>query len=219
MSQPILYSFRRCPYAMRVRLALLVCGIKVELREVLLRDKPPEFLAISPDGTVPLLVLPDGEVIPESLDIMLWAMGQNDPENWAEHRDASLALIAENDGPFKTALDRYKYHSSYDADPEEERENARGFLRKLDELLARHLYLCGPHPSLADFAIVPFVRQFCNTDSDWFVRQEWQQVVQWLDWFLDSERFAAIMGKYKQWRAGDAPIIFPEGHDRQNDRG
>ena len=110
---PVLYSFRRCPYAMRARMAVAVSGAEVELREVVLRDKPPEMLEASPKGTVPVLLLPDGNVLEESLDIMRWALGRNDPENWLAHVDADL--IAANDGPFKQALDRYKYPHRYDS--------------------------------------------------------------------------------------------------------
>jgi len=206
--KPILYSFRRCPYAMRARLALVSAGIDTELREILLRDKAPEFLETSPKGTVPVLVTND-QVIEESLDIMDWALAQNDPEGWLDFPAEGRALIAECDGPFKTALDRYKYHSRHSADPEAERAKAASFLRKLDTKLADHPYLYGPKPTLPDMAILTFVRQFANTDRTWFDAQDWVGLKRWLTTFTDSARFAAIMGKYPKWQAGDPVTVFP----------
>ena len=211
MSHPILYSFRRCPYAMRARLAVAAADITVELREVLLRDKPAAFLAASPDGTVPLLVTGDG-VIPESLDIMRWALARRDPEGWLEAPGSEMvALITEADGPFKTALDRYKYHSRYaGADPEAERVRAEIFLRRLDTRLAGQGWLFGDVPCLADMAILPFVRQFALVDRAWFDAQPWPDLRSWLDRFLASARFDSIMRKYPAWQAGDPVTLFPE---------
>ena len=135
---PVLYSFRRCPYAMRARMALLVSETIVRLREVVLRDKPDEMIAASPKATVPVLVLPDGEVIDESLAIMRWALGHNDPQHWLQGSDAEAALIAEADGPFKHHLDRYKYPVRYDnVDPLEHRAGGQAFLEKLDSLIQK----------------------------------------------------------------------------------
>lgn len=208
MSRPILYSFRRCPYAMRARLAVQSAGIETELREILLRDKAPEFLATSPKGTVPVLV--DGEtVIEESRDIMLWALQQNDPDGWLTMPEEGHDLIDEADGPFKTALDRYKYATRYDSDPEAERATSADFLHKLDGMLTDR-YLFGPNPSLADRAIQPFVRQFANTDRTWFDAQPWPQLYRWITSFLDSPEFLTIMQKYPVWTAGDPVTIFPD---------
>ena len=159
MLTSILYSFRRCPYAVRARLAIASSGMRVELREILLRDKAPEFLAVSPSGTVPCLQL-NGRVIDESLDIMKWALSQNDPDDWLKVTDpTSDALIAEADGPFKAALDRTKYASRYpDAEASEHRATATQFLNKLDTQLSGQTYLFRDTPTLADMAILPFVR-------------------------------------------------------------
>ncbi len=209
MTLPILYSFRRCPYAMRARLGLASAGLTVELREVVLRDKPAAFLATSPSATVPCLKA--GEtVIDESLDIMLWALAQNDPEGLLDMPDAGHTLIAATDGPFKTALDRYKYHTRYDdADREEERAKASADLEILNAQLDGQDWLFGPTPRLADFAILPFIRQFAMTDKAWFDAQDWPNLRRWLDTFLASSRFQTIMPKYPQWHEGDAPTHFP----------
>ena len=199
--RPILYSFRRCPYAMRGRMALDVAGIKVEHREILLKDKPAEMLAVSPKGTVPVVVLPDGRVIEESLEVMLWALEQNDPENWLSpssgDRAEMDALIAANDGPFKHHLDRYKYATRYEgAVASDHRAAASEHLNALEERLSRSSQLFGETPSLADIALFPFVRQFAIADQDWFDAQPWPNLHLWLAGHLNSERFARIMTKH-----------------------
>ena len=194
---------------MRARLALSVSGVRVALREVLLRDKAPAFLAASPSATVPCLQL-QSRVIDESHDIMLWALGRNDPQGWLDMPIEGHALIAANDGPFKTALDRYKYASRHtDADPLAERSNASDCLRGLDQRLQGRGWLFGNDPTLADMAILPFVRQFAHVDPDWFTGQPWPDLIRWLDAFKTSDRFAAIMPRYAIWQDGDAPIYFP----------
>jgi glutathione S-transferase len=201
---PVLYSFRRCPYAIRARLAILSAGLEVELREVVLRDKPSAFLEASPSGTVPCLVNA-GEVIDESLDVMIWALKQHDPEGWMSMPQAGYELIAEVDGPFKHALDRTKYADRYPGtDPEQQRSVAAGFLSQLDATIDHWIF---DGPSLADFAILPFVRQFAFIDKDWFDSQSWPSLQAWLERFLASERFAQIMEKYPQWQEGDRPIV------------
>jgi glutathione S-transferase len=208
---PILYSFRRCPYAMRARLALASSGLSVSLREVVLRDKPPEMVAASPKATVPVLVLPEGEVLEESLDVMHWALGQSDPENWLGCNRATIdKLVAQNDGPFKHHLDRYKYENRYDgAVAEEHRSEAALILHGLDERLSKSDWLCGANASFADYAILPFVRQFANTDRAWFDAQDWPHLRAWLERFLASERFKSVMDKYPRWSAGDREPVFP----------
>lgn len=201
MTLPILYSFRRCPYAMRARLALDVAGIELEHREVLLKNKPPEMLEASPKGTVPVLVLPNGRVIDESLDVMVWALGENDPENWLAQLDAALALIEINDGPFKHALDRYKYPNRYEhVDPAEQREAGLAILLELEQRLARQEQLCGDTPGIADAAIFPFVRQFAHTDRDWFATPPLPSLRRWLERHLESERFNRVMHKHALWQ-------------------
>jgi len=203
---PILYSFRRCPYAMRARMALMVSGQKCEIREVVLRDKPPEMLEASPKGTVPVLVLPNGEVIDQSLDIMRWALDRNDPEGWLEHSDD--ALITQNDGPFKHHLDRYKYHTRHDTDPLEHRDGCMRILAQLEERLTRHANLCRENRALTDMAIMPFVRQFAATDREWFGAQPLPQLQAWLKAHESSELFNHIMIRLEQWQAGDAVTYF-----------
>lgn len=205
--RPVLYSFRRCPYAMRARLALLVSGTICEIREVKLADKPAEMIAASPKATVPVLVLPDGRVIEESLDIMRWALDRNDPEHWRDHTDD--ALIATNDGPFKHHLDRYKYPDRHASDPTAHRCAGLEFLRGLEVQLVSNVYLCGEARGLADAAIMPFVRQFAETDRPWFDAQPLPGVQAWLARQLAAPLFAAAMIRLQPWRAGDAATIFP----------
>ena len=199
LTDPILYSFRRCPYAIRARLALAVSETAVEHREVRLRDKPAEMLAVSPKGTVPVLVLPDGRVIDESLDIMRWALARHDPEDWLAGDDA--ALIAANDGAFKHHLDRYKYPERYPADGVDHRAAALAILQGLAARLGEHACLGGTRFGLADAAILPFVRQFAAVDPDWFAAQDLALVQHWLATFLASPRFAAVMVAHTPWHA------------------
>jgi glutathione S-transferase len=211
---PILYSFRRCPYAMRARMAVRVAEQTCELREVVLRDKPPSMIKASPKATVPVLVLPDGKVIDESFDIMLWALKTNDPENWLEPEEGTLAeivaLIEQCEDEFKPHLDRYKYTNRYeDAKPEEHRAKAEVFLLVLEERLCKTANLFGEPKSLADFAIAPFIRQFANTDREWFDASPYPAIQRWLGDFLASEAFTAIMLKIPQWHTGDESTIFP----------
>ncbi|MFY0693258.1 MAG: glutathione S-transferase [Paracoccaceae bacterium] len=204
---PVLYSFRRCPYAMRARMGLRSAGITCELREIVLRDKAPQFLEASHKGTVPVLVTEEG-VLEESLDILLWALERNDPENLLDTPPEGMALISESDGPFKTALDRYKYHTRHDSDPEKERERASEFVRKLETKLAKNAFLYGDSARLADLAIAPFIRQFANTDRTWFDAQAWPNTLRWLNDFQNSDRFAEIMTKYPKWEEGDPVTLF-----------
>lgn len=210
---PILYSFRRCPYAMRARMALWVAGIAVELREVKLAEKPPELGKASPKATVPVLVTHDG-VIDESIAIMRWALGESDPEGWLAGDDE--ALIARNDGPFKHHLDRYKYPVRY---PEENdgdetafslhhRAEGLAILQELDVRLEDRKQLCGDARSLADIALFPFIRQFANTDRSWFDAQELPHLQAWHESHLASDLFKAIMPKFVPWKYGDEPIAF-----------
>ena len=177
-ADPILYSFRRCPFAMRARLALAVSGARYEGREIILRAKPAALLAASAKGTVPVLVLPEGEIIDQSLDIMRWALAKCDPEGWLERDDPSL--IGANDGPFKHDLDRYKYPDRHDADALAHREHGLTFLRDLDSRLAISSFLGGPVRGLTDAAIMPFVRQFAAVDPDWFAAQPLPHLHSWL---------------------------------------
>jgi glutathione S-transferase len=191
---------------MRARLVLLVSGTVCELREVKLSAKPPEMLEVSPKGTVPVLVLQDGQVIDESIDIMRWALGQNDPEGWLDRDDA--ALIAANDRRFKHHLDRYKYPQRHGSDSAEHREAGCALLMQLDARLAGRGHLCGTERGLADMALFPFVRQFAEVDREWFDCLPLPHLQSWLAGHCASALFAAAMVRLKPWQAGDQPISF-----------
>ena len=194
---------------MRARLAILASGLTVELREIVLREKAPEFLASSPKGTVPVLVTPSA-VIEESLEVMLWALDRSDPERWLVMPEAGYEWIARCDGPFKTALDHTKYAVRYpDLDPEQERGRAAEFLLDLNAQMADSDWIFGATCTLVDMATVPFIRQFANSDRSWFDAQPWPNLQRWLCRFLASDRFAGIMTKYPKWQAGDRSVIFP----------
>tara|TARA_R110002072_G_scaffold9518_25_gene46030 strand:+ start:2672 stop:3334 length:663 start_codon:yes stop_codon:yes gene_type:complete len=203
---PVLYSFRRCPYAMRARLALAVSGTRCELREVLLRDKPPSLLEASPKGTVPVMVLPDGSVLEESLDIMRWALGQNDPEGWLARGDAELIAIC--DGPFKRSLDKYKYAERDGTDALAYRAEGMAFLEILDDRLAGQSQLSGQTRGFTDAAILPFVRQFVAVDRAWFDTQPLAHLRDWLDLHLASTLFGAIMLRSEPWAPGNPVLWF-----------
>lgn len=214
-SSAILYSFRRCPYAMRARLALSLSEQKVELREIVLKNKPKSMLNYSPKGTVPVLIVKDTEgsetVIDESLDIMQWAFEKNDPQHYLRNEtfEEVLQLISENDGTFKFYLDRYKYADRYPEKSEQEyREQGEVFLRLLDERLSKYTYLFGNEPCLADIAIFPFVRQFAHVDLKWFEQSPYPNLKSWLDAYKSSEVFLGIMKKYPAWQEGDEKTWF-----------
>ena len=202
---PVLYSFRRCPYAMRARLALHASGVVHEHREVELKNKPAHMLALSPKGTVPVLWLPDqARVIDQSLDIMLWALQQNDPQHWLPgnegSRNAWLTQIGRNDGFFKQQLDRYKYPQRFGlSDGLAHREAGATHLRELAAVLQRQAFLSGPHWGLLDAAQAPFVRQFAHTNPQWFAEQPWPRLIAWLAAFEASADFAAVMVKHPGW--------------------
>lgn len=212
---PILYSFRRCPYAMRARLALAQSQVQCELREVVLKDKPAQLVKLSPKATVPVLHIPDDKVIDESIDIVFWALSQHDPDGWyqgldSEQHQAALDLIENNDGEFKYFLDRYKYADRY---PEQEqayyREQGEKTLARLEALLAQNGCLLAESWTLADMALLPFIRQFAFVDKAWFDQSPYPHLKAWLQDFLDSALFNSIMPKFAQWHPGDAPVIFP----------
>ena len=191
-----------------------VSRIECELREVVLRDKPPCMLSASPKGTVPVLIHGEANVLEESLDIMLWALRQNDPQHWLPAEgplDQALALVARNDDEFKYHLDRYKYENRHEAaEPQvDHRAAASTFLLDLEARLCQTPWLLGSALSLADAAVAPFVRQFANTDRAWFDSQPWPKLIAWLDDFLRSALLASVMDKHKQWAPGDATTIFP----------
>ena len=206
---PVLYSFRRCPYAMRARLALHVSGAAYEHREVVLKNKPAHMLSLSPKGTVPVLWLRSAagdQVLEQSLDIMLWALRHQDPLGWLPASDAGIsdvmALIAHNDGPFKRQLDRYKYpNRSGLASGLADRDEAALWLHTLDARLGAQPFLAGEQFGLADAAIAPFVRQYAHTDPAWFAAQPWGPLAAWLAAFEGSALFEFVMHKHAPWQA------------------
>jgi glutathione S-transferase len=209
---PILYSFRRCPYAMRARLALHVSGVVVEIREVSLRNKPGSMLTASPKGSVPVLVLTNGTVIDESWDIMQWALRQHDPDNWLGENevylDAAKPLLNENDSTFKVSLDRYKYFERYPEHPQNfYRAKGEVFLQQLETRLRSNKFLLSDALSIADAAIFPFIRQFAEVDHAWFAQSPYPALQGWLANFLHSNAYTAVMKKYPVWQLGDAPIL------------
>ncbi len=208
MSSNILYSFRRCPYAMRARMAIAVSGIKVELREVVLRDKPQALLELSPKATVPVLQTNEGTIIDESLDIMHWALQQSDPENWLAIIDHDL--ITNNDGDFKHWLDRYKYADRYPKQSEQFfRQQGEKTLFRLEQCLIKTRYLSSQSITLTDIALFPFIRQFAFVDINWFEQTPYPNLQNWLNTFISSPLFIRVMKKYPPWQKESDPVIFP----------
>jgi len=204
LQRPILYSYRRCPYAMRARMALSYAGIQVEIREIALREKPAHMLAVSPKGTVPVLVLASNEVLEQSLDIMDWALQQSDVDEWIIQDQAgqklTADLIATNDGAFKQSLDKYKYAIRFPENPPEiYRAQGEEFLQRLEILLQQNTYLCRNTISKADVAIFPFVRQFSMVDENWFESADYPSLKAWLNGLLNSQLFLGVMQKYPVW--------------------
>ena len=213
MTLPVLYSFRRCPYAMRARLAIAACSVEVELREVVLRDKPAALLALSPKGTVPVLALADGQVLDQSFDIMDWAHRTGTPPATMTAFGAEdFELVWRNDSEFKQTLDRYKYADRHPQHPAEfYRAQGEDFLARCEQRLTLNPWLAGPALGLADLAIAPFVRQFAQVDRAWFDGAPYPALVAWLQGILDSELFARIMARYPQWVPGETGVVFPAG--------
>jgi len=212
MQRPILYSFRRCPYAMRARLAIMISGVECELREILLKDKPASMLAASPKGTVPVLV--DGNsIIDESLDIAVWALNQHDPDNWLSH-SIDHDLIDKADNQFKAQLDRYKYASRYPEYSEQEYfEQAQWYLEDLEHVLIENEnlhrpFLVTPNMTLLDAMIFPFIRQFAGVDRARFDALPLPKLHRWLNASVESSLFTSIMQKYPVWSEGDKGVLF-----------
>lgn len=219
---PRLYSFRRCPYAMRARLGILFSGLQVELREVVLRNKPAQMLAISPKGTVPVLELPvdghpDRSVIKESRDIVVWALQQNDPQGLMNvDMAAANEFLDRNDHEFKHWLDRYKYADRHPERTQAEyRQQGEVFLRALEGSLSDNEYLLGSSVSIADIGIMPFVRQFAHVDRDTFYSLPYPHLQRWLTGWLDHPVFEQSMIKLQPWQEGDDLIVFPRDTGRQ----
>ena len=205
--KPVLYSFRRCPYAIRARMSLEICNIDVCLREVNLSDKPIEMLQVSPKGTVPILVLPDETVIDESLAIMIWSLKRFSHINKKTHRwldktiyEPSMQLIHRNDNSFKALLDKYKYCTEPD-EAANHREKAEWFLILLNDLLEKRSCLLGDKLTLADIAIFPFIRQFALVDYDWFLNSRYKALARWLQYLLTLDCFNKVMLKQVIFRS------------------
>jgi len=209
-ARPVLYSFRRCPYAIRARLAIKVSGVAVDLREVVLKRKPTALIEASPKATVPVLQLPSGVVLDQSLEIMRWALGLHDPDGWigADDLEAAAALVDLNDGPFKQALDSYKYAPDDDARAaHRHRDDAVArMLSPLNDRLVKRRYLLRNSPSLADMAIVPFVRQFAAVDAAWFDSLPLTPLQAWLKHITGSRLFVSVMGRHRPWQPGDSEV-------------
>ena len=214
MGKPVLYSFRRCPYAMRARLAVKYSGVQVELREVDLKAIPEALRVLMPeDPTVPVLQLPNGDVVYESWDVLLWAVREHDPDGWLGQEESRLVAaeqwIEMNDYSFKTDLDHYKYHQRYPEQSQlEYRAEAEEFLQDLEDQLQDTRFLLGDNLSIADIGVLPFIRQFAFVDKEWFDQAPYPQVQAWLEGFLASELFRAVMDKYDVWKPVDKPVIF-----------
>ena len=207
-----LYSFRRCPYAMRARLGLLFAELPVALREITLKNKPAKMLAISPKGTVPVLQLADGVVIEESRDIMEWALEQQDPQELLNPKTLHQGntLIEQNDQEFKHWLDRYKYADRHlEMTQTEYRQKGEAFLQILEALLTKNTYLLGDSVTIADIGIMPFVRQFAHVDRDVFYSLPYPKLQIWLKNWLAHPLFIQAMTKFQPWQDGDEPVIFP----------
>ena len=211
-SLPRLYTFRRCPYAMRARLALLFAKVPVELREITLKNKPEHMLAISPKGTVPVLQITEETTIEESLEIMMWALEQADPQGLLDEKSQSQAksLIEQNDNEFKQWLDRYKYADRHpEMTQSEYREKGEVFLQVLESLLTDNIYLLGDNPTIADIGIMPFVRQFAHVDRDVFYNLPYPNLQRWLQHWLEHPLFVQAMTKFQPWQEGDEVVVFP----------
>ena len=210
---PVLYSFRRCPYAIRARMSLIEAKVSVELREVVLKEKPQEMVEASAKGTVPVL-LPSGDhgkVIDESLEIMLWALTQNNTQ-WLSGPvtlSNQLEIIADFEKSFKPLLDSYKYHdASKEFTLEYYRNNGMKVIEQLDIVLSTSAYLLGDRPRLLDVAVMPFIRQFAHVESGWFNDQEVPSLQNWLQGWLQSEKFSLAMRKYQVWKPDHKLTVF-----------
>lgn len=202
-NKPILYSYRRCPYAMRARMALAYAGIPVEIREISLKEKPPSMVAISPKATVPVMQY-GNLVLEQSLDIMRWALSQHDPDGWLtdENNIAVNTLIEVNDGSFKKILDQYKYPSRFpEVNPVDLLTSALNqHLRPLNNQLKKTEFLLGAKLSMADVAIFPFIRQFHMVDETLFSLYQLEDLKKWLNDCIESDLFLSIMQKHPVWQ-------------------
>ncbi len=199
---------------MRARMALAAAGAEVMLREVLLKDKPAELLAASPKATVPVLVLSDGRVIEESIDVMRWALEHNDPQGWLDDASLDSDWISECDGDFKHWLDRYKYAERYpEHTAEDYRQKTEALIQKLEDQLSVAYWVGGDAANANDVALFPFIRQFAGVDPSWWQQAPYPHVRQWLENWLNSALFSAIMVKYPRWESSQPGERFPPDTD------
>lgn len=210
LDRPILYSFRRCPFAIRARMVLAYAKITVELREVILRDKSTAMITASPKATVPVLIITDNQILEQSLDIMLWALGQRDPDQWWPDdtgiQQQIFAMITQADNEFKQHLDRYKYASRFDiTQQQQQRDQAAEIISAWQQRLQNCKFLFGETISLGDIALFPLIRQFAHVDLDWF-HQSFPIMSTWLEYFKQSNLFLKVMKKYPQWQADQQPL-------------
>lgn len=217
---PILYSLRNCPYAMRARIAIFKSNETVLLRDLVLSNKPEEMLKASPKGTVPVVVLPNRDVIEESFDVMLWALNKSDPQNLL-HKHAELllsdmlALINEFDRDFKVSLEAYKCAKRYKENNIVEcRQACEAYIQRLEILLTKHVFLMSDQESLADIALVPFIRQFARVERQWYLQSPYPKLKQWLNGYLQSPMFTKVMAKYPLWLDNNEVILFGNKHNK-----
>ena len=214
MPLPILYSLQHCPYAMRARMGLLLAKQAVMLRAIVMNNKPTEMLTLSPKGTVPVLLVDQTLVIDESIDIMIWALRQNDPCNLLYSDQASSfsamnSLINRNDNEFIIWLEKYKHAKRYHEISEVYyRQQCELFILHLEQRLSSNNFFMGINPSLADYAILPFIRQFAHVDRKWYLQAPYPNIQQWLRLQLESKLFSKIMKKYPLWLDTHETFIF-----------
>ena len=214
MSLPILYSLRQCPYAMRARMGLLLAKQPVLLRDIVMKNIPAEMLSVSAKGTVPVLLFEDSSVIDESLDIMIWALSENDPDNLLHSHEPDtllliLDLIKRNDAEFVDSLNKYKAASRYhDVNEVVCRKECESFINDIEQRLTEHTFLMGATPSLADYAILPFIRQFSRVDRKWYLQSPYQNIQRWLERHYQNPLFSKAMIKYSQWLDSKEDIVF-----------
>lgn len=211
---PILYSLRNCPYAMRARMAIFKSSQMVLLRDLVLSNKPEEMMQASPKGTVPVLVLDNGTVVEESFDVMLWALYESDPRDLLHSLDENilpemLKLINEFDNEFKACLEQYKCAKRYQEDNIEEcRVACQQYLQKLEQRLAKHDFLMSDKESLADIALIPFIRQFARVERQWYLQSPYPKVRLWLNNYLQSAMFSKVMAKHPLWLDSQQEVLF-----------
>ena len=211
---PILYSFRNCPYAMRARIAIFKAKQTVLLRDIVLSNKPEKMLAASSKATVPVVVLPNGTVLEESFDVMLWALNKTDPDNLLHSQNEEalpdmIKLIDLFDQEFKTCLERYKCAKRYrENNISECREACEQFIRNLEHRLNKHAFIMSEKESLADIALLPFIRQFARVERQWYLQSPYPKVRQWLNDYLQSPMFTKVMTKYPLWTGNREDVLF-----------